>query len=191
VNGQSQIWVIDSATNEALHLTNGPGSASCPSWSRDGKFIYFSSDRTGRGQVWKMPSAGGEAKQITRDGGWYSVEAFDGRTIYFATALYPAPNHPVAIRAVPADGGAETTIIENAVGASALAIAPDGLYYLSSLTGSRALLDFYDFAAQSSRRIATIDHPVHHVLSSTPDGRSVVFTQIDREDSDLMLLPGK
>ena len=41
-----------------------------PSWSRDGKWIYFASDRSGEYQVWKMPAGGGEAVQLTRKGGY-------------------------------------------------------------------------------------------------------------------------
>jgi hypothetical protein len=46
-------------------------------------------------------------------------------------------------------------------------------------------LEFYDFAARASRRIAEIDRPVQNV---SPDDRSVVLTRIDRQDSDLMML---
>ena len=38
-------------------------------WSADGQWIYFGSTRTGRFEVWKMPSAGGPAVQVTRRGG--------------------------------------------------------------------------------------------------------------------------
>ena len=34
---------------------------SVPTWSRDGRWIYFSSTRSGTTGIWKMPSAGGSA----------------------------------------------------------------------------------------------------------------------------------
>jgi Tol biopolymer transport system component len=185
-NGRSEIFVIEVASGSILRLTSGPGADIYPSWSRDGRFIYFSSDRSGKPQVWKVPSSGGEATQITAGGGVYAVESFDGTTIYYTT-----PQQPATIQSAPAGGGTETLVIEGVVGRSSIAMAPEGLYYLSALNATNARLDFYDFAARTSRRIAAIDHPVHNVLSSPPDGRSVIFTQIDRQDSDLMLLPVK
>ena len=37
--------------------------------------------------------------------------------------------------------------------------------------------------------VLLIDRPVHHFLSSPPDGKSILYTQIDRQESDLMLRP--
>lgn len=182
-DGRSEISVIDVASGSVLRLTGGPGADIYPSWSRDGRFVYFSSDRSGKPQIWKVPSVGGEARQITRGGGTYAVESFDGKTIYYTT-----PQQPPAIFSAPSGGGAETPVLSGVVGLSSIAMAPEGLYYLSSLSAAGAKLDLYDFAAGTSRRIAAIDHPIHHVLSSPPDGRSVVFTEIDSQDSDLMLL---
>jgi Tol biopolymer transport system component len=34
-------------------------------WSPDGKWIYFSSNRSGEFNIWKMPAAGGEPEQVT------------------------------------------------------------------------------------------------------------------------------
>ena len=183
-DGQSEICEIDVQTGTKLRLTNDPGADIYPSWSRDGKFVYFSSDRTGSPQIWKIPSGGGRATEITHGGGRYAVESFDGKTIYYTTAQQPA-----AIRRAPANGGTETDLVHDVVGLSAIATAPDGLYYLSPTSSNATELDLYQFATGSSRQIAVIDHPLHHVLSSPPDGRSVVLTEIDRQDKDLMLVP--
>jgi len=40
-----------------------------PSFSRDGRWIYFASFRTGRYEVWKVPVTGGDPIQITHTGG--------------------------------------------------------------------------------------------------------------------------
>jgi len=182
-DGQSEIYAIEVDSGSLVRLTNEPGADIYPSWSRDGRFLYFSSDRSGTPQIWKIPSGGGEARQITRHGGSYAVETFDGKTIYYTT-----PQQPAAIRFAASDGGEEKDAIDVSVGLSSIAMAPDGLYYLSSLSSAGATLDFFAFGTRASRRLTSIDRPVHHVLSGSPDGRSVVFTQIDREDTDLMMV---
>ena len=58
--------------------------AEAPSWSADGKFLYFASDRTGRWEVWKQPLFGGAARQITRNGGYASHESREGKWLYFS-----------------------------------------------------------------------------------------------------------
>ena len=71
----------------ASRLTSEPSHEIVPSWSGDGRWIYFASNRTGSGQVWKMPSTGGPAVQVTRQGGFAAFESPDGRFLYYAKGL--------------------------------------------------------------------------------------------------------
>ena len=144
--------------------------------------MYFSSNRTGRSQIWKAPAEGGDPIQITREGGAYAVETMDGRNLYYVTQEPPS-----AIRYTTVNGGEERQLINNVVGYSSLAMGVDGLYYLAALTPTSARLEVFDFTTQTRRPVLSIDRPVHHFLSSPPDGRSILYTRIDREDSDLML----
>jgi Tol biopolymer transport system component/DNA-binding winged helix-turn-helix (wHTH) protein len=181
--GQSDIYVLTVQSGEVRRVTSDGAANKRPSWSRDGRFIYFGSDRTGRMQIWKVPSAGGDAVQITRHGGLYAVETFDARSIY-----YTSPDQPSEIWTTSPNGGDETRVLPNVAGYSTIAMARDGLYYLSTMNDRGAQLDFYRFGDRTSRALATIDHPVHRFLSSSPDGKSVVYSQVDRSDSDLMIV---
>jgi dipeptidyl aminopeptidase/acylaminoacyl peptidase len=44
-SGNADIWLLDMRTRKARNLTNAPGGDFRPSWSPDGKWIAFSSDR--------------------------------------------------------------------------------------------------------------------------------------------------
>jgi Tol biopolymer transport system component len=44
-NGWTNLWILDAATHKATPLTSGHGGDFRPSWSRDGSWIAFSSDR--------------------------------------------------------------------------------------------------------------------------------------------------
>ena len=59
-------------------LTSLTAGAMFPRWSRDGKWIYFSSAESGATQVWKAPSGGGQAVQVTHHGGLVASELPDG-----------------------------------------------------------------------------------------------------------------
>ena len=181
--GAPNIYVFDLNSNHEQRLTFGPGSNLRPSWSRDGKFVYFGSSRTGESQIWRVPSAGGTEAQVTHEGGTYAVEAPDGRAVYFTT-----PSQPPSVRVKSFDSDEERTVVQGVIGFSSISMGHGGLYYLKSLMPTGATLNFLDFARESSYAIAQIEHPVHHFLSSPPDGSSVLYTEVDRDDRDLMLV---
>lgn len=64
--GVTSLWLVpaDGAT-APMRLTATGSSASSPRWSPDGRAVYFLADRSGSRQVWRLPLAGGEARQVT------------------------------------------------------------------------------------------------------------------------------
>ena len=62
----SQIWVVSSDGKMNYQYTHGEKSASNPSFSHDGKYLAFTSSRTGKkSQIWIMRTQGGEAVKLT------------------------------------------------------------------------------------------------------------------------------
>ena len=55
-DGRSDIWTIDVAGGAPRRLTRDPGDESMPSFSRDGRWVYFYSERDGAGQIWRVPA---------------------------------------------------------------------------------------------------------------------------------------
>ena len=80
---QAEIYVIDTDTRVPRRLTNDPSDDGIPSVSHDGKWIYFTSTRTRRGEIWRLPAEGGEAVQVTHEGGSIPLESPDGKVIYY------------------------------------------------------------------------------------------------------------
>ena len=63
---EGQIYVVAAGGGTARAVTSAHSSASDPRWSRDGRALYFLSDRSGKYQLWKLPvDAYGEASQVT------------------------------------------------------------------------------------------------------------------------------
>jgi dipeptidyl aminopeptidase/acylaminoacyl peptidase len=65
--GRQDLWSLDLQTKGAQprRLTSDPENDNAPQWSSDSRYIYFLSSRRGSTQVWRLPSAGGEAEQVT------------------------------------------------------------------------------------------------------------------------------
>jgi Tol biopolymer transport system component len=74
-------YLCDQFTRWEAGSAHSPTNEVKPSWSHDGKWIYFSSSRTGAVEIWKIPAAGGEPIQVTRDGGYVAFESLDGKTL--------------------------------------------------------------------------------------------------------------
>jgi Tol biopolymer transport system component/DNA-binding winged helix-turn-helix (wHTH) protein len=113
------IWTINRDGGEQRQLTNSPFTDFSPQISPDGRYIFFTSNRTGSNQVWRMNADGSNQIQITRaEGGYPRFVSSDGKWIYFESGL-----HQTLWRA-STDGGGEIQVSEGTVYSPAF--SPDG-----------------------------------------------------------------
>jgi TolB protein len=66
--GGYQIMVYDFATGSSKPISDGIGSNESPAFAPNGRHIAFTSDRTGRPQIYTMARDGTDLRQITRTG---------------------------------------------------------------------------------------------------------------------------
>ncbi len=62
-DSQSDLWVVDLATEQASRLTFAAGVERFPVWSPDGSRLAFQTNRSGVYDVWERPSTGGGAER--------------------------------------------------------------------------------------------------------------------------------
>lgn len=185
--GQADLYVMDAEGTRPRQLTTTASDEMAASWSSDGEQIYFSSNRTGSWEVWRMPVAGGEAEQVTSAGGFGPQASPDGRWIYYAKDKAPG------LWRVPTAGGDETRVLDSLDPRDwgSWAVHDAGIYYLKR--GRSTILAFHDLA---SGRTDTLFTPPRRVpgmdpaFAVSPDGDWLLFGQLDRHDSDLMLVEG-
>jgi Tol biopolymer transport system component len=106
-----------------------------PSWSRDGKWIYFASDRTGAFQIWKVPATSGEsgstpAIQVTRSGGFNGIESPDGKYLYFNK---DRENGALWRLDVASGAGSEQPVLESLEWWGWWALGPNGIYFFEAV----------------------------------------------------------
>jgi TolB protein len=70
-NGNADIYVLDLGSQNLIRLTDDPAIDTEPAWAPDGKSIYFTSDRAGSPQIYRVPVQPGEhPKRITFTGNY-------------------------------------------------------------------------------------------------------------------------
>ena len=69
-DGNLDIHTLDLASRELTRLTTHRAIDTEGSWSPDGRFIYFTSDRSGGPQVYRVPTSGGTPERVTFEGSY-------------------------------------------------------------------------------------------------------------------------
>ena len=97
--GNLDIWTLDLATQMLTRLTDDPAVDTEPEWSLDGTSIYFTSDRAGGPQIYRLKLA--EPKRLERItfGSGYNARARlspDGKKLAFVTR--DGSNYRIAVQ---------------------------------------------------------------------------------------------
>lgn len=184
----SEIYLLEVGNGVSRLLPTLPGADNGgPNWSRDGKWIYFYSDRGGGPfQLWKIQVNGGSPVQVTRNGGVFAAESRDGRFLYYSK--FEAPG----IWKMPLSGGEESQVLDQPAGEAWFdwALVRTGIYYINQARrGAPAVVKFFDFATGKKTSLATVERSCCG-LALSPDGTSILYVQLEsgEEKSDIMLV---
>jgi len=180
----TEVYVLDIATLVPHRLTKSQADSVAPSVSHDGKWIYFSSRTTGRWEIWRMPSEGGEAIQVTSHGGEYPLASGNGSILYYYKDK--------GVWKVPATGGEETSVI-GPIDGNQVAVTSEGIYFVKIgaplFVGSKGnALEFFSFATGASAKIADVKLQPDNGVSISSDGRYALIPMVDPFVCDLMLV---
>jgi len=184
---RGHIYVISTAGGHPRPITTGDFDDIVPSWSRNGKWIYFASNRTGVYQVWRVPAEGGEAVQLTTLGGGLAFESFDGKYVYYVKDW----QNP-GIWRVPVDGGEEVQVLASfhSENNGDWAVVEDGLYFINPDPKDGIAMEFFDFAARKVRQVGKLGKVSINTncIAVSPDRRQILYVQIDHSGEDIMLV---
>jgi Tol biopolymer transport system component len=178
--------VIRTEGGRSSRITTEASNDGWPSWSRDGRFVYFGSDRSGDWQVWKAPAEGGQAVQVTRKGGREAFESPDGKFVYYVKS-----HGLLGIWRIPVEGGEEVRVLDR--GSQGFwGIAEAGIYFAEPDAKPNPTIHFFSFATRRLTQIATLEKRLIQTnlgaFAVSLDGRWILCTQLDRAESDIMLV---
>ena len=187
-DGDADVFVV-LPSGETRQLTDDDADDVAPTWSRDGQWVYFASDRGDEWQIYRVPSAGGDPEPVTVNGGVAAAEAPDGRLLVIRPdrrGLWRLPLVDGEVRDVraerlpvnlsPADW-ANWSVVGNAV------------YVLERRYDRAASVVRLGLADGSRQRVAEVaDVPEDSGLGVFPGGTRVLLSRQDRADSDVVIV---
>lgn len=186
-DGDADVFVI-LPSGEVRQITDSDADDVAPSWSADGQWLYFASDRGEQWQIYRVPAGGGTPEAVTVRGGVAAAEAPGGGLLVVRPdqrGLFLLPVVEGEIRDVrsrrlqvnlsPADW-ANWTIRDGSV------------YALERRFDREASVVRIDPASGDRQRLAAVaDVPEDSGLGVFPGGRLLLSRQ-ERADSDVMLV---
>jgi Tol biopolymer transport system component len=183
VDGNFDLYEVDPDGGAPKRLTTAPAEDRFAHFSADGKWIYFSSRRSGAWEIWRMPAAGGDAQQVTFKGGYYSQPGPDG-AVYFSRDWTPG------VWRVK-DGGEPELVVPDLEpeDCSNWVVGRDRIWYVQRVAHQPTYLASHGFAAGGpSQRLAALPLLTYKSgIGLTPDGQ-ILLAEVVTDESDLMLL---
>ena len=192
VGGNADVWVMNADGSQQRRVTTEPSEDITGAWTPDGGSIVFSSNRSGDQQLWRVPASGGPAVQLTRDGGFAPTLSPDGKFFYYLRSRAAG-----GLRRIPVGGGAEEELLPS-LGDRNWAVAAGGIYVFRMGSGATgfygtnqpAELLFYDFGSRHLKKtgFTTPLRIGNNGLALSPDGKRLVFPQLDEFGSNINLV---
>jgi Tol biopolymer transport system component/DNA-binding winged helix-turn-helix (wHTH) protein len=178
----ADVYLLDLAERVPRKLDVGAGEASVPTWSHDGKWIYFIGGGTGE-RIYRVPSQGGQPVAISSSRGYLPKESLDGRYVYFASGVNPATLLMASLNPI----GTESRV-EGIPALSFVAnwtLTRDGIYFYPA--DDFSTLSYFDFATRKVHPVLK-GQTVFFGIAVSPDGRYIVYTQHHISKRDIMLI---
>jgi dipeptidyl aminopeptidase/acylaminoacyl peptidase len=159
----TQVWMANADGSDAYQMTFGDKSSTNPDWSPDGKWIAFTSSRSGKNNLYLLRVGGGEAEMITevKSGVGSFAWSPDGKWIAFTMNDPQTDNEEKSNK-----GKDDSRWIDENVKMSHLYVVP----VMKDAAGKR-----------ETRQLTKGNFTVGSGLGSggfdwSPDGKSIVFT---------------
>jgi TolB protein len=177
--------MLNADATERKQLTANRSNDLSPLASPDGRYVVFTSDRSGNFEIWRMDMDGSNPLRLTNSAGanMPSISP-DGKWVIYLSST------DGKIRRVPLEGGESVELVGGAVGVSA--VSPDGklvayFAWVKNVWGiavssfeDGSLVRSFDLSSQSLNNRA---------LKWTPDGKAIVYAAMSDGVGNIWMQP--
>ena len=182
-SGKADIWIgnIDGSVRQ---LTSDINSDNTPSFSPDGQWVAFHSERGRQGDIWVVPAAGGEAIRVTDDMLQEERVRWTGPT----TLSFIAANSPGSLWLRRLDDGTETRLTVDSIDAGSFVINRDRtrIAFLIDLFGNNSDVAFMELGTGATRIVSRAAQ--HQSLFWDPSGTRLAFTTDQAGSPDVYIV---
>ena len=185
-DASESVYTVDISDRVPHKLQTGLHASSAPSWSADGKWIFFRGYEGSGHQIYRCPAEGGQATLLAAAMEYDApIVSADGRVLYFAWSW---GKNDLSMLPLDRPGAAAQTVsrIGQMNSASQWAVVADGIYFTPSSNPRN--ICFYEFATQKTHVVFRVDKDLSDGMSISPDGRYMMYSQIDEVAADIMLV---
>ncbi|MGC2527328.1 MAG: winged helix-turn-helix domain-containing protein [Candidatus Acidiferrum sp.] len=186
LGGLAGVYMADISDRVAHKLKTNVGKADHPYWSHDGKWIYFRGSEGVGHQLYRCPVGGGDSTLLAGSLDLASsIESSDGKALYFTSRI---ANSNIMMLALDRSGATpqEVSGMPRVFNESQWTLVQDGIYFAPQ--DSRRSICFFDFATRHTREIFKADKDLGDGMSVSPDGRYMLYSQVDEGDANIMIV---
>jgi TolB protein len=167
VDGNHEIYVLDSSGKVLRRLTRNRAIDISPSWSPNGAEIVFVSDRGGTPQIYIMDSYGANVRRLSRTGSYNQSPAWSPRGDIIAYCSREGGVY--RLRLISPDGLVEETLFEDYSSYEDPVWAPDGRHIAATAReGGRTWIVVIDIDTKEKRRVVQGESPDWSPLPPEP-----------------------
>lgn len=185
------LWIVSSSGRKSARRLTSSGEGDFePTWSSDGRFVYFSSGREGTLALWRIAAKGGVPERSTMGSGSEISPSIcrDGSRLVYATRTI---RNPMLIRDL--DSGLET-VLPGLRDSCLACLAPDGSRVVYATDRGEKN---YNLWVQHLERGKPVGQPLRLTEelgyaacpTFSPDGKWIAYYRIIGEQRDIYTIP--
>lgn len=185
-NGSEAVYTVNIADLVPHKLETGLQASSAPSWSPDGKWIYFGGFEGAGHQIYRCPSQGGQPALVASGLEYIAaIPSEDGNTLYIT---WSSAESYMDMLSLDRPGAVPRRIphMPELANSTQWAVAANGIYF-TPLDKPRSVW-FYNLATQNSHEVFQAAKDLSDGMSLSPDGRYMLYSQVDEIGADIMLV---
>jgi Tol biopolymer transport system component len=190
-NGVNYAYETDVASGATRPLRSGDDYSLSPNYSGDGKSLYFTSNAGHRFRIWRKPLVpDADAEPLLAEDVRFFRTSKDWRNLYF---LRFNPERLIQLNLATKEETPVWNFTDSVAAFDAWDVAGTKLFYVRlEPTSSAPQVVSVDLTSGERKVLGTfrrLSQEWQSNIAASPDGQSVVVSQIDRDDTKLMLFP--